>query len=83
MAPRQLPEDRASCSQHPEDLGIARALGRRVARRQPEFVANQLRQTPLGRIGQSHDIAAAVAFLAFPDLTSITGEIIMVSGWLR
>ena len=40
-------------------------------------------QTPLGRIGQPHDIAPAVAFLASTDAGWITGETLYISGGLR
>jgi 3-oxoacyl-[acyl-carrier protein] reductase len=48
-----------------------------------DFEKQMIAQTPLGRIGQPHDIAPAVAFLASPDSAWITGEIITVSGGLR
>jgi NAD(P)-dependent dehydrogenase (short-subunit alcohol dehydrogenase family) len=38
---------------------------------------------PLGRWGQPADIAAAVAFLAGPDASWITGEVVRVSGGLE
>jgi len=40
-------------------------------------------QTPLGRIGQAHDIAGAVAFLASADSSWITGETLVISGGYR
>jgi 3-oxoacyl-[acyl-carrier protein] reductase len=40
-------------------------------------------QTPLGRIGQPHDIAPAVAFLVSDDAAWITGETLYISGGLR
>jgi 3-oxoacyl-[acyl-carrier protein] reductase len=40
-------------------------------------------QTPLGRIGQPHDIAPAAVFLASADSAWITGETLYVSGGLR
>jgi 3-oxoacyl-[acyl-carrier protein] reductase len=39
--------------------------------------------TPLGRIGQPHDIAPAVVFLASPDAGWITGETLYISGGNR
>lgn len=39
--------------------------------------------TPLGRIGQPQDIAPAVAFLASPDASWITGETLYISGGFR
>jgi 3-oxoacyl-[acyl-carrier protein] reductase len=40
-------------------------------------------QTPLGRIGQPHDIAPAAVFLASSDSSWITGETFYISGGLR
>lgn len=40
-------------------------------------------QTPLGRIGQPHDIAPAVAFLASNDAAWITGETLHIAGGFR
>ena len=46
-------------------------------RKQPEA------QTPLGRIGQTQDVAPAVVFLASPDAGWITGETLVIGGGLR
>jgi 3-oxoacyl-[acyl-carrier protein] reductase len=40
-------------------------------------------QTPLGRISQPQDVAAAVGFLASADSAFITGENLYVSGGLH
>jgi len=40
-------------------------------------------QTPLGRIGQTHDIAPAAVFLASDDAAWITGETLLIAGGLR
>lgn len=40
-------------------------------------------QTPLGRIGQPHDIAPAAVFLASADSSWITGETLYIAGGLR
>ena len=40
-------------------------------------------QTPLGRIGQTNDIAPAVVFLASADSAWTTGETLFISGGLR
>src|SRR5882724_1535475 len=47
-----------------------------------DFEKQMIAQTPLGRIGQPHDIAPAVAFLASPDSAWIPGEIVQVAGGL-
>ena len=40
-------------------------------------------QTPLGRIGQTDDIAPAAVFLASQDSAWITGESLVIAGGLR
>jgi 3-oxoacyl-[acyl-carrier protein] reductase len=45
-----------------------------------ETAARQKRQTALGRFGQPDEVAAAVAFLAGPDATYITGATLNVDG---
>src|SRR6266542_1353820 len=40
-------------------------------------------QTPLGRIGQTQDIAPAAVFLASPEAAWITGETLLIAGGLR
>jgi len=40
-------------------------------------------RTPLGRIGQPHDVAPAAVFLASADAAWITGETLLVAGGLR
>src|SRR6188472_2507707 len=40
-------------------------------------------QTPLGRIGQTQDIAPAAVFFASPDSAWISGEILLIAGGLR
>jgi 3-oxoacyl-[acyl-carrier protein] reductase len=42
--------------------------------------AKLLEQIPLGRIGRSEDVADAVAFLAGPEATYITGQVLRVNG---
>ena len=48
-----------------------------------DFEKQMIEQTPLGRIGQPHDIAPAAVFLASSDSGWITGEILGVAGGLR
>jgi 3-oxoacyl-[acyl-carrier protein] reductase len=40
-------------------------------------------QTPLGRVGETEDIAPAAVFLASSDSAWITGETLRVAGGLR
>ncbi len=40
-------------------------------------------QTPLGRVGQPHDVAPAVSFLASDDSAWITGETLVIAGGFR
>jgi len=42
--------------------------------------AKRRQQTPLGRLGEEDEIAAAIAFLLGPDASFITGEILHVDG---
>jgi 3-oxoacyl-[acyl-carrier protein] reductase len=45
-----------------------------------EFLAKVIERIPLGRLGKPDDIAAAVAFLASPAASYITGQILTVDG---
>ena len=47
-----------------------------------DFEKQMTAQTPLGRLGQPHDIAPVAAFLASSDSGWITGEILQVAGGL-
>jgi len=40
------------------------------------------RRTPLGRLGEADDVAAAVRFLASPEAGFITGQVLVVDGGL-
>ena len=48
-----------------------------------DFLTQVESQTPLGRIGQPHDIAPAAVFLASADSGWITGETLYISGGFR
>ena len=54
-----------------------------IVDQESEFRQQVVGQTPLGRIGQTRDIAPAVLFLASPDSDWITGETLYISGGLR
>ena len=45
-----------------------------------EYLEEVLARTPMGRIGEPEEVAAAVAFLALPCASYITGECIAVDG---
>lgn len=46
----------------------------------PEQEARLAQRVPLGRVGQSQDVATAIAFLASDDARHITGSILSVAG---
>jgi 3-oxoacyl-[acyl-carrier protein] reductase len=48
-----------------------------------DFEKDAVSRTPLGRIGQPHDIATAAAFLASDDSGWINGQAIHASGGFR
>ena len=48
-----------------------------------EFESHAVSNTPLGRIGQPHDIASIVTFLASDDSAWLTGEHLFAGGGLR
>jgi 3-oxoacyl-[acyl-carrier protein] reductase len=48
-----------------------------------DFRKQMQAQTPLGRIGQTRDIAPAAVFLASADAAWITGETLLIAGGLR
>jgi NAD(P)-dependent dehydrogenase (short-subunit alcohol dehydrogenase family) len=60
--------------------GTTRAGHGTVLADKPELAARVAAHHPLGRLGESSDIAAAVAFLASPDAAWITGIVLPVDG---
>ncbi|GAB2781637.1 SDR family oxidoreductase [Rhabdobacter roseus] len=51
-----------------------------VQQKEPDFVARLAQKTPLGRVGQSAEIAGAVAFLLSEASTYLTGQNLPVDG---
>ncbi|MGV3560248.1 SDR family oxidoreductase [Larkinella arboricola] len=51
-----------------------------VQQNEPEFVERLAQKTPLGRIGQSPEIAGAVAFLLSESASYVTGQNLFVDG---
>ena len=47
---------------------------------EPEYYEEVIARTPLGRVGEPEEVAAAVAFLCLPAASYITGECIAVDG---
>lgn len=52
----------------------------RMFARQPEFAVKLNAEIPLGRVAETDEVAAAVAFLASDDSRYITGQILSVNG---
>ncbi|HEY6985067.1 MAG TPA: SDR family oxidoreductase [Rhodanobacteraceae bacterium] len=46
----------------------------------PDYLDEVLQRTPMGRIGEPEEVAAAVAFLCLPAASYITGECVAVDG---
>ncbi|XP_060536637.1 dehydrogenase/reductase SDR family member 4-like [Cylas formicarius] len=54
-----------------------------VMRKTDEIMKEELKKIPMGRLGQAHEIAPLIAFLASEDGSYITGENIVAAGGLK
>lgn len=46
----------------------------------PDYLEKVLASTPMGRVGEPHEVAAAIAFLCMPASSYITGQCLAVDG---
>jgi len=75
LAPRRVTVNAVVPGFIRKDSGAHRAID-------PAVLAKQVERIPLGRIGLPEDVAAAVAFLASPAASYITGQLLHVDGGL-
>lgn len=61
-----------------EELSVAGAAKRGI--KKEDVVAEWIKSTPMGRIGEPEEIAAAVSFFASPAASFITGQALAVDG---
>jgi NAD(P)-dependent dehydrogenase (short-subunit alcohol dehydrogenase family) len=66
-------------------IGLATArelasLGAHLVLRDPDYRADVLSRTPMGRIGEVEECARAIAFLCMPAASYITGHCLAVDG---
>ncbi len=63
--------------------GIVTDFGGAVIRNNPKFQETLVAQTPLGRLGEPHDIGGAVAMLCSDDARWLTGQRLEATGGYR
>jgi len=51
-----------------------------IASAEPQLVEKIIGETPIGRIGQPHDVASAVTFLLSDESSFMTGQTLVVCG---
>ena len=82
-APDALPRGGVGARRHPRQRGGAVVhphAARRANLGDPATLARVLAVTPMGRVGEPHEAAAAIAFLCLPAASFVTGQCLAADG---